>query len=47
MNGLLEDKLSADALKTKLDQYLRPENVEGLCTPKVIPLIWNQVSAFM
>ena len=39
--------MSADALKTKLDQYLRPENFEGLRTPKVNPAIWNQISAFM
>ena len=43
----IKDKMSADALKTKLDQYLRPENVEGLRTPKVNPLIWNQISASM
>lgn len=47
MNALLKDKLSANALKTKLDQYLRPESVEGLRTPKVNPLIWNQISASM
>ena len=47
MNSFLKDKMSADALKTKLDQYLRPENVEGLRTPKVNPLIWNQISASM
>lgn len=47
INALLKDKMSADALKTKLDQYLRPENVEGLRTPKVNPLIWNQISASM
>ena len=48
MNALLKDKMSADVLKTKLDQYLRPENVEGgLRTPKVNPLIWNQISASM
>ncbi len=45
MNALLRDKMSADALKTKLDQYLRPENVEDLRAPKVNPLIWNQISA--
>ena len=47
MNALLKDKMSADALKTKLDQYLRPENVEGLRTLMVNPLIWNQISASM
>ena len=34
MNSLLKDKMSADALKRKLDQYLRPENFEGLRTLK-------------
>ena len=47
MNALLKDKMSADTLKTKLDQYLRSENVEGLRTPKVNPLIWNKISASM
>ena len=26
---------------------MRPENVEGLRTPKVDPLIWNQITASM
>ena len=39
--------MSADALKTKLDQFLWPKNVEGLRAPKVNPLIWNQISASM
>ena len=47
MTAFLKDKMSADALKTKLDQYLQPENVEGLRTPKVNQLIWNQISASM
>ena len=47
MNSPLKDEMSADALKTKLDQHFRPENVEGLRTPKVNPAIWNQISAPM
>ena len=47
MNALLKDNMTADALKTRLDQHLRHENVEGLRTPKVNPLIWNQISASM
>ena len=49
MNSLLKEKMrrSNDALKTKLDQHLRPENVEGLRTPKVNPAIWNQISSSM
>ena len=41
MSALLKDKMSTDVLRTKLDQYLRPENA------KVNPLIWNQISASM
>ena len=44
MNALLKDKMSVDMLKTKLDQYLPSKNVEGLHTPKVDPLIWDQIS---
>lgn len=47
INDLLKDKMSPEALKTKLDKYARPENVEALRTPKVNPLIWNQISAAM
>ena len=46
-NGLLSDKMPDDKLKVKLDKYTRPENVKGLRTPKVNPLIWNQLSATM
>jgi len=34
-----------DKLKMKLDKYTRPKNVKGLRTPKVNPLVWNQLSA--
>jgi len=44
-NGLLSEKTPDDKLKVKLDKYTRPENVKGLRTPKVNPLIWNQLSA--
>ena len=47
VNALLKDKMSAEALKAKIDNYVRPENIEGLRTPKVNPLIWNQISASM
>ena len=38
-----------DNIKAKLDKYryTRPENIKGLRTPKVNPLIWNQLSATM
>ena len=47
VNALLKDKMSGEALKAKIDNYSRPENIEGLPTPKVNPLIWNQISASM
>ena len=31
--------------KSKLEKYPRPGNVEGLRTPRVNPLIWNQIPA--
>ena len=36
-----------DKLKVKLTKYTRLENLKGLRTPKVSPLIWNQLSATM
>ena len=39
--------MSAEALKAKIDNYACPENIEGLRTLKVNPLIWNQISASM
>ena len=44
-NGLLSEKMPDDKTKAKLDKYTQPENIKGLRTPKVNPLIWNQLSA--
>ena len=41
------EKVLDDKIKAKLDKYTRPENIKGLRTPKVNPLIWNQLSATM
>ena len=46
-NALLTDKMSDDKLKARLDKYARPENLKGLRTPKVNPLIWSQLSPTM
>ena len=46
-NGLLSEKVPDDKIKATLDKYTRPENIKGLRTPKVNPLIWNQLSATM
>ena len=43
LNGLLKDKLQEDKVQTRIDKYPRPGNVEGLRTPRVNPLIWNQI----
>ena len=45
--GLLSEKMPDDKIKAKLDKYTRPENINGLRTPKVNPLIWSQLSATM
>ena len=34
-NGLLSEKMPDDKIKAKLDKYTRPENINGLRTPKV------------
>ena len=44
-NGLLSEKMPDDKIKAKLNKYTQPENIKGLRTPKVNPLIWNQLSA--
>ena len=36
-----------DKIKAKLNKDTRPENIKGLRTPKVNPLIWNQLSTTM
>ena len=41
MDGLLKDKLREDKVQTK--KYPQPGNVECLRTPRVNPLIWNQI----
>ncbi|XP_067045557.1 uncharacterized protein [Acropora muricata] len=43
MDGLLKDKLQEDKVQTRIVKYPRPGNVEGLRTPRVNPLIWNQI----
>ena len=43
--SLLKDKLPEEKLQARIDKYSRPENVEGLRTPRVNPLIWNQLHA--
>ena len=40
----LKGKMSDDKLKTKMEKYVRPENVD-LRVPKVNPLVWNQLSS--
>lgn len=45
MDGLLKDKLQEDKVQTRIEKYPRPGNVEGLRTPRVNPLIWNQLPA--
>ena len=46
-NGLLSEKMPDDTIKAKLDKYTRNKNIKGLRTPKVNPLIWNQLSTTM
>lgn len=43
--SLLKDKLPEDKSQMRIDKYSRPENVEGLRTPRVNPLIWNHLPA--
>ena len=43
--SLLKDKLPEEKSQARIDKYSRPENVEGLRTPRVNPLIWNQLPA--
>ena len=46
-NNLLSEKMGEEKLKAKLEKYPRPENVQGLRTPKVNPSIWSQLSTAM
>ena len=43
--SLLKDKLPEEKSQARIEKYSRPENVEGLRTPQVNPLIWNQLPA--
>ena len=45
MEGLLKEKLQEDKTQSRVDKYPRPGNVIGLPTPRVNPLIWNQIPA--
>ena len=45
IDGLLKDKLQEEKVQTRIEKYPRPGNVEGLRTPRVNPLIWNQIPA--
>lgn len=45
VNALLKEKLPEEKIQLKVDMYPRPQNVTGLRTPRVNPLIWNQISA--
>ena len=45
IDGLLKDKLQEDKVQTRIEKYPQPGNVEGLRTPRVNPLIWNQIPA--
>ena len=43
--SLLKDKLPKEKTQARIDKCSRPENVEGLRTPRVNTFIWNQVPA--
>ena len=43
--SLLKDKLPEEKSQARVDKYSCPENLEGLRTPRVNPLIWNQLPA--
>lgn len=45
VNSLLKDKIPDEKTQTKVDQYPKPANIEGLRTPRVNPLIWSQLPA--
>lgn len=45
MDGFLKDKPQGDKIQTRIEKHPRSGNVEGLRTPKVNPLIWNQIPA--
>ena len=45
LTSLLKDKLADEKIQSKIEKYPRPSNVEGLQTPRVNHLIWNQLPA--
>ena len=45
INSPLKEKLPEDKVQSKIDSYLRPNNVASLRTPLVNHLIWHQTSA--
>ena len=47
LTSLLKDKLADEKIKSKIDKYPRPSNVDGLRTPRVNHLIWNQLPALV
>ena len=45
VTSLCKENLLDDKVQAKIDEYPRPENIENLKTPRVNPLIWNNISA--
>lgn len=45
LTSLLKEKLADEKIQSKIEKYPRPSNVEGLRTPRVNHLIWNQLPA--
>lgn len=43
--SLLKDKIFEEKTQTRINKHPRPENFEGLCMPRVMLLIWNQLPA--
>ena len=43
--SLLKDKIPEEKTQTRIEKHPRPENLEGLRTPREDTLIWNQLPA--
>ena len=43
LNGILSKTITDEKIKPKLDAYPPPNNVQGLCTPKVNSEIWGKI----
>ena len=43
VNGILAKKAGEDKIKTKMDAFPAPENIQGLITPKVNPEVWGKL----